>query len=151
MKINLWNASLVPGEEERKDGQGFWDRSVTGAAKKKPWAGGLGTRAGENLTPSQRRNALMAALGTMQVNFPAAWRAQNVLEMVQNPASPDAARWSRVTLSKEGCSNPKGRLNVTAHQQRRNGRFFGLDQGERFSRRVTLAQAHRSRQSRSKL
>lgn len=80
MKINLWNASLVPGEEERKGGQGFWDRSVTGAAKKKPRAGGLGTRAGENLPPSQRRNAPMAALGTVQVNFPAAWRTQTSLK-----------------------------------------------------------------------
>lgn len=75
MKINLWNASLVPGEEERGWSK-VWVRSETGAAKKQPWAGGLGSRAGENLPPSQRRNALMAALGTVQVHFPAAGRTQ---------------------------------------------------------------------------
>lgn len=91
--------------KERGGGQGFWDRSGTGAAKKKPRAGGLGTRAGENLTPSQRRNALMAALGTVQVNFPAAWRTQTSLKWCKAQQAP-----SRVTIPTEGCSNPKGRL-----------------------------------------
>lgn len=74
--------------KERGGGQGFWDRSVTEAAKKKPRAGGLGTRAGENLTPSQRRNALMAALGTVQVNFPAAWRTQTSLKWCKARRAP---------------------------------------------------------------
>lgn len=59
----------------------------------------------ENLTPSQGRDALMAALGTLQVSFPAAWRTQNVLEMVQSPAGS-----SCVTIPMEGCRNPEGRL-----------------------------------------
>lgn len=36
--------------------------------------------AGENLTPSQRRNVPMAALGTVQVHFPAPWRTQTSLK-----------------------------------------------------------------------
>lgn len=65
-------------QERRKERLGvkLWVRSVTGAAKKQPRAGGLGTHAGENFTPSQRRNGLMAALGTVQVNFAAASRTK---------------------------------------------------------------------------
>lgn len=118
MKIDLWNASLVPGEEERKGrsrfGTGLWQ----GAAKKKPRAGGLGTRAGENLTPSQRRNALMAAVGTVQVNFPAAWRTQTSLKWckAQRAGKQQGHLWP-FPHGREGCSNPKGRLMSPAEKE----------------------------------
>lgn len=105
-------------QERRKERLGvkLWVRSVTGAAKKQPRAGGLGTRAGENLTPSQRRNGLMAALGTVQINFVAAWRTK----CPWNGAKP-----SRVILCDhpmEGGSNPKGRLKSLL--TRRGGMAF---------------------------
>lgn len=52
----------------------------------------------------------MAALGTVQVNFPAARRTQKSLQWCK-AQSREAARSSCVTIStREGCSNPKGRL-----------------------------------------
>lgn len=67
-------------QERRKWGWGgpalgqVCDRGCQEAATSwRPW-----NRAGEKLTPSQSRNDLMAALGTVQVHFAAAWRAQTL-------------------------------------------------------------------------
>lgn len=133
-------------QERRKEGGGqalgqVCDRGCQEATTS--WS--LGTRAGEELTPSQRRSGLMAALGTVQVHSAAAWRTQTSLKWCR------AQQGDLCDRSHGGMQQSQRKTHGPAHQERRKGRFSGLEQGQRFSRRVTPAQAHRSGQSRSKL
>jgi len=63
--------------EERNGGHGSgaWPQQRLRAANKQQFTGGFRALAGANVAPSQQ-SALMTALETAQVHFPAAWRTE---------------------------------------------------------------------------
>lgn len=145
MKINLRNASLVPREEEGKEeGQGLgqvYDRGCHEAATS--WRRWNSCRREPHTFPEEECPG--GCFGNWASQFSSCMENTNVLELVQSPAGPSCDH------SHRGMQQSQRKTRGPAHQDRRNGRIFGLEQEERLSRRVTLAQAHRSGQSRSKL
>lgn len=146
MKINLWNASLVPGEEEEKgEGQGLgqvYDRGCQEAATS--WRCWNSCRREPHTFPEEE--CPDGCFGNCAAQFSSC---------MENKKCPwNGAKPSRVILcdhSQGGMQQSQRKTHGPAHQERRDGRIFGLDQEERLSRKVTLAQAHRSGQSKSKL
>lgn len=105
MKINLRNASLVPGEEEGKEeGQGLgqvYDRGCHEAATS--WRCWNSCRREPHTFPEEECPG--GCFGNWASQFSSCMENTNVLELVQSPAGS-----SCVTIPTEGCSNPKGRL-----------------------------------------